>query len=477
MYCDKCGTKNKKNSKFCESCGNKLKLNNKNTNFVDNFKMIPKNKKIGMGIAIIIIILAIGILSILLNNPLKIVEDKLGEYYENYSENSKNELVDIGIILKNNKNDKKLLENIKNNTHKEIKKWTKNFNTDYKNQNKLNEAYTKLVNALEDIYDYFDGLEYMLDYDLYTELLKEAKELYNSKKYYLTGKEYEKKSDEYYAYYNYQKVIEGDSYYNKAQEYVNNYLKDKLKNYKEKADEYIKDIDKLTTDAALEAYISHLDYIIYNSITDNADLSVTDDYKRMYENAINKVMYYTKKLVDELEEKNEFDEAISAVKKSLDCLPEDIDDYKELEKLKKELENKLPDSLISKDKEYFTGGIKEINYKKEINDVEYDGTLGFVSEGDTVGVTYKLNKDYKKFKTSIVLSKDWDTNISGYFVIKGDNKELYKSPNISLNSSFERNIELDVLGIDDLKIEFITISESNELPYFYIYLVEPYLYK
>ena len=197
----------------------------------------------------------------------------------------------------------------------------------------------------------------------------------------------------------------------------------------------------------------------------------------MYENAINKVMYYTKKLVDELEEKNEFDEAISAVKKSLDCLPEDIDDYKELEKLKKELEKKLPDSLISKDKEYFTGGIKEINYKKEINDVEYDGTLGIVSEGDTVGVTYKLNKDYKKFKTSIVLSKDWDTNISGYFVIKGDNKELYKSPNISLNSSFERNIELDVLGIDDLKIEFITISESNELPYFYIYLVEPYLYK
>jgi len=477
MYCDKCGTENKKGSKFCESCGNKLNVNKKTNDFLNNFKVIPKNKKIGMVIALIIIVLAIGILSILLNNPLKIVEDKLGAYYENYSENSKNDLIDIGKILKNNKNDHKLLENIKNNTHKEVRKWTKNFNTDYKNQQSLSESYTKLVNALEDIYDYFDGLEYMLDYDLYTELLSEAKDLYNSKKYYLTGKEYEKKSDKYYAYYNYQKVIENDSYYKKAQEYVNNYLKDKIKNFKSKADEYINNIDNLTTDKTLEAYISHLDYIIYNKITDNADLSVTDDYKRMYENAINKIVFYTKKLVNELEETNKFDEAISIVKKSLEYLTKDSDNYKELEELKKQLENKLPENLISKYKEYYTGGLKEINYKKEINDVEYDGALGFVSEGDTVGVTYKINKEYKTFKTSIILSNDWDNYISGYFVIKGDNKELYKSPNISINSDFEKNIELDVTSIDDLKIEFITTNESNNLPYFYIYLVEPYLYK
>ena len=102
----------------------------------------------------------------------------------------------MGKVLKSNKNNEKVLNSIKETTHKIMEKWVKNFNTEYKDKEELLEAYNKVSNALKDIYEFYNGLEYMLDKDLYNSYNNELKELNSSKHHYLTGKEYENKKDE-----------------------------------------------------------------------------------------------------------------------------------------------------------------------------------------------------------------------------------------------------------------------------------------
>ena len=141
MHCEKCGTKNEKDSKFCYKCGHKLETSNK---VLSKFKNIPKQKKIIMVLVLIVVIISLIVLGILLNNPVKKVEDSLEHYYNNYQENDIKELITIGKILKNNKNDEKTLNNIKEATSKYLNNWVKNFNTEYSNRENLDNAYDKL---------------------------------------------------------------------------------------------------------------------------------------------------------------------------------------------------------------------------------------------------------------------------------------------------------------------------------------------
>ena len=483
MFCEKCGTKNEVGAKFCEKCGYKIESVNeeKRIKVINEIKgkydKIPKKTKIITGTVILVIIAAIITLCILLNNPVKKVEDSLESYYANYSDNSNEELVEIGKVLKNNKEKEKVLNNIKETTHRAMEKWVKNFNTDYKNTEELDKSYKKVSGALKDIYDYFNGLEYMLDYELYNEYYENLRTLYYSKQSYLNAKKYESEDNDYYAYYYYQKVAEEDNYYKKAQEYITTYVKDELEAFKGKIEDFIKLDEKATDKEILDAYISQIKYLNSNKTSNNIDLSSTDYYKKIYEEASKNIVKYTKKVVEEYAKDLEYNEAIKIIEKSMDELEKDSDYYKELSELQKEYKNKLPDSLLSKYLVSSTWGSGASNYTKEINDEEYDSNISFQFEGETQSRVYRLNGEYKKLKTTIIRGSDWDKDFTGYFVISGDDKELYKSEAITKNSELIADIDINVTGVDDLKIEFVTKSKPDGWDNFYIYLVEPYLYK
>lgn len=489
MFCEKCGAKNNKDSKFCGSCGHKIsneeikdKKINKNKEVIkeqtNKIKELPKKNKIIMGVVLIITIIAIIVLSILLNNPVKKIEDSLESYYKNYQPNNSKELVEMGKILKSNKENEKVLKNIKETTHKIMEKWVKNFNTDYKDKEELLESYNKVSGALKDIYNYYNGLEYMLDRELYNNYNKELQELNSSKHHYLTAKEYQnKENEEYNVYYHYQKVIESDSYYKEASEYVNNYVKDEIKALKEKAESYITINDNSTNLEIYNCYVEELKYLKDNKTSNNIDLSSTEEYKNIYTSVSNKIVEYTKKIAEEHEKNADIDSAIKIIDDSLKLINSNTDEYKELEDLKKQYEDKKPEKLTSKYRVSKSPSVSPSLWGKEIDGIDYEYYISFAFTGKTGDITYRLNKEYSKFKTKIVRGSDWDKEFNGYFVISGDGKELYKSCIITKDSELNADIDIDVSGIDDLKIEFITESKASGWNSFYIYLVEPYLYK
>lgn len=485
MFCEKCGTKNKPGAKFCENCGAEMttetkkkkekKSGKKENQLVSKMKGLSKKNKIIMGVVLLIVIVAIVVLCILLNNPIKKVEDYIDSYYSNY-DGTNTELVEIGKILKNYKNDDNTLNKIKDTVHNAIDKWNKNFNTEYKSEDELDTAYDKVKNAMKDIYNYYDGLEYMLDYDLYQEYIEKLEDLYDSKYYYLKGYKNEKDNNEYYAYYYYQKVIQDDVYYAKAQEFINNYVKDEMTSYKSKVDAMITTNESATNEDILEDYLDQLDYLKRNKTVNNIDLSSTTDYQNLVNNAVNKINEYTKKVIADLETDTKYNDIVELIEEVLEYLDSDSDVYKELNTLKTTYEDKLPSRLINQYRVSYSGA-RYSEYTKTIDGKDYDFYVSFSFEGENQNIVYRLNNEYKTLKTTIVRGPDWDKTFTGYFVITGDGKELYKSDAITKSSELKADIEIDVTGVDDLKIEFVTTSKATGWDNFYIYLVEPYLYK
>ncbi len=483
MFCEKCGTKNLKNAKFCEKCGHKIiKDNKKETNeslekIKNKIESLSKKTKIIMSMVIFIVIISIVVLGILLSNPVKKVNDYLTQYYTKYENERIEELQEIGKILKNNKSQEKVLNNIKNDVHNITKGWVKNFNKEYKNINDLDENYNKISNILKTIYNYYDGLEYMLNYELYNEYIAEIKTLYSSKRAYLEATEYENKKDGYNAYYYYQKVDQKDCYYKDAQEYINNYVKEEVANIKKEAEALITTNEKSSNEEIINCYINQIKYLNEHRIVNNIKISDTEDYKNLYQEATKNLLEYTTKQVEILNKDEDYNASVKLIDSILNNLKSGTEEYTELNKLKDTCKNMLPDSLLSKYTVSHTLGSSYSNYKKTINDKEYDSYISYRFRGETERRVYRLNNEYKKFKTTIIRGEDWDKSFSGYFVISGDDKELYKSKEITKSSELDAKIEIDVTGIDDLKIEFVTNSKPEGWDSFYIYLVEPYLYK
>ncbi len=493
MFCEKCGAKNNKDAKFCGSCGHKINSNEdkekRNTKKIpdpekvvqetkEKIVTLSKKNKIIMGTVLIITVIAIIILSILLNNPVKKIEDGLESYYKNYQNNHNQELVEMGKVLKSNKENTKVLTKIKETTHKIMEKWVKNFNTEYQDKEELLESYNKVSGALKDIYNYYNGLEYMLDKELYNSYYEELKSLHSSKHSYLTAKEYENKNnEEYNIYYYYQKVIENDCYYKEAAKYVSEYVKDEIAKLKEKAEEFIKINDNSTNIEIYNCYIEELKYLEDNKTSNNIDLSSTEEYKKMYENVINKIVEYTKKIAEEYEKNNKLDDALKIIDDSLKLIKKYSNQSKELEELKKSYEDKKPVKLTSMHRVSKSSSVNTSLWKKEINNIEYEYYISFAFVGKIGDITYNLNKEYKRLKMNIIRDQDWKQELNGYFIITGDGKEIYKSEIITNTSEFNSEIDIDVNNINELKIEFITESKAEGWNNFYIYLVEPYLYK
>lgn len=485
MFCGKCGTKNESGAKFCEKCGNKLeeqepkknpKKENKTIKEVkDKVKKVPKKLKIGIGIAIALIIATVIVLAILLNDPIKKVEDYLTSYYNNYTEDYGNEeLVKIGDILKNNKDDEDKLSSISKQIKNTINNWVKNFNKSYQDEEELTEEYQKIKGILDEIYGYFNGLEYVLTYEDYYSYYEELYDLYNSKANYFNAVETDDDSEKY-NYFN--RVIESDSYYEEAQEFVNNYLKDELEELSSKAEELTNLGEDATTEEILNAYLAQIEYLEENKYQNGIDLSTTEGYQTLYDNAVAKIVEYTKKYAEELDTNLETNNVMDMIDTSMDALEYNSDEYKELEELKDSYENKLPDSLVSKYLVSGSSGTNDSSYRITINDQEYDSYVSFSFKGETVSRVYRLNNEYKTFKATIVRGPDWDSDFTGEIVIYGDDKELYRSGEITKTGELKSEINIDVTDVDDLKIEFVTSSEPDGWSNFYIYLVEPYLYK
>ena len=485
MFCSKCGTKNESGAKFCEKCGSKLediikpnypkKENKKINNMKVKAKELPKKAKIGIITAIVVVIAAIIALVILLNNPVKKVENYLASYYNNYTENYGNEeLVKIGDILKANKDKKDTLESISSQINKTINNWVKNFNKSYKDEEELNKEYQKVSGILDEIENYFNGLEYVLTYEDYYNYYKEIHDLNTSKENYFKAVE---ASDDYDKYNYYKEVIESDTYYEEAEKFLNDYLKDEISDLQTKVKELTNFNEDTKTEEKLNAYIEVIEYLEENQYKNKIDLSTNKEYLALYQDATSKIVEYTKSYAEELNTNLKTNDIMDMIDNSLDVLDYDSDEYNELEELKDSYEEKLPDSLTSKYLVSSSSGTNDSSYRITINDQEYDSYVSFSFKGETVSRVYRLNNEYKTFKATIVRGPDWDSDFSGEIVIYGDDKELYRSKEITKTGELNSEISIDVTDIDDLKIEFVTESEPDGWANFYIYLVEPYLYK
>lgn len=478
MYCEKCGTKNEINDKYCCNCGHKLESSPAKTKektlskLKENISSMSKKNKIVMSSVLVITLISIIILSLLLNNPVKKVEDSLEKYYR--TNKSTKELVYIGKILKENKEKEKVLNSIKNTVQNITNNWIKNFNKEYKDTESLTSSYEEIKKKVKDIYDYFNGLEYMLDKELYNSYMDELKSLYYSKLAYFEGTKNESEKKDYYAYYYYQKVEKEDCYYKTAQKFINNYLEDELKNLTEEANKIITTNNDSSNEEVLKVYLEQLKYLNSHKSSNNVDLSETAKYQELYNNALNKIIETSKKIIKEYEDNSKYQEAIDFINDTIKSIETIVSEesYQPLLDLKNKLIDLLPKSLLETERTSYIG-VTSSNYSKTINGQEYKNNLSINFNEEKSIVVYNLNKNYNTFKSSIIL-EDIKNNI-GTLIISGDNKELYK---IAISSSTEIKTELniDVKNIKEFKIEFIK-DQQNSSNNSNIYLVEPYLYK
>lgn len=481
MYCDACGAKNTPKSNYCEKCGKRIKPEKQETKkeippIINRLKELPKKTKIIMLSVFVLLIIAIISLCVLLNNPIKKIEDSLNNYYNNTSIRQK-ELENIGKILKSNKKDEKVLNKIKNTSEKITRNWVKNFNTEYKDKESLKDNYNKIDSSLAELYNYFKNstaIEYIIRNELYDKYQEELNSLYSSKKNYLEGKENENNNDKYYAYYYYDKVIESDCYYKYASKYINEYVSGEIDKLKTNIEENVPIKDDGDTESILNNYKERIEYLEKNKKVNKIDLSSSKDYKKIYEENAKKVVEYTKILVED--KKDDIPSVIEIIKSSLNILDKNTNEYKELEELKKSYEDKMPSRLIDENR-VSNSGSGFTAWKRTINGVDYDHNLHFSFEGKTEYVVYKLDKKYTRLTTKIVRGESWEDSFSGYIAILDGDKELYRSSEITKNSELNDIIDIDVSNVENLKIEFITSSKSSSWSTNYIYLVEPYLYK
>lgn len=155
--------------------------------------------------------------------------------------------------------------------------------------------------------------------------------LYTSKENYFKAQEANNDADKY-SYYNL--VIEDDSYYKEAKEFVSNYLKDEIEELESKIKELTNFKEDTKTEEKLNAYIEVVEYLKNNKNKDSIDLSTTEEYITLYEDATNKVVEYTKSLAEELDKNLKTNEVMEMINKSMKVLDRDSDTYKELEELK-----------------------------------------------------------------------------------------------------------------------------------------------
>lgn len=220
-----------------------------------------------------------------------------------------------------------------------------------------------------------------------------------------------------------------------------------------------------------------LDYLKDNKYFNNLDLSDSEEFKKLYQEYVSKMIDSLKKYTESLVKEGKIKEAIEVIDSAVSRLDSDSPEYQELNKLKKDYESSLPINILNMYKVSTKGTIESSKYITTINDKEYDSYISYCFSGENAEVTYRTNKEYKKFMGQIVIGQDWDKDFKVTVKIYGDDKEIYNL-NITKDSKINDKFDLDISNINDIRIEFISESgNSSNNNSRYLYIVEPYLYK
>ena len=478
MFCEKCGAKNEKGANFCEKCGNKMvdtsplkKINNENS-IINKFKKLSKKTKIIIGVVTFVVLVALGILYFYFNTPTRVVERNLKQYFET---SEKSNLSKVRQVFKNNKNNESLVDELKETTKNVFNSWIDEFNKSYEDEDKLEKSYNKYKSLFTEIYEYFSDSDYMMSSSFYLDYLDKIYDLYDSKANFIRGSKYKSEGDDYNTYYYFKNVIESDCNYNDVKDFISEYLKDEIDKLKNNADDKIKNLkDDSSLDDIVSAYINRLKYLYNNSSSSRVDLSSSQDYKDLFKNTTDKIIESINKMTDS--EDVDYGTVLKYLEESLKYVKKDSEEYKNIKDLYNKYEDKKPALLVSQkvvDYDYSTYGY---NYSKTINNKEYTSYLSFLVNGKTLSRTYDLDKKYKTLKGKILTDGSWSKDFEGEIKIYGDDKEIYSSKTIKYDTK-DINIKVDVSEVKNLKIEFNTKSSESSFTSYYIYLVEPYLYK
>lgn len=483
---------------------------------------VKPKKKMATGLKVLIFIILIALIAggialyIILNNPVKKMTGYLENYYSDYSsdpDDNEKTLKGIKKVLKSNRKKDDVIDEIKENAEDTFYEWVNDFNTKYDSEKKLDKAYEKVTSALSSLYAYDDSIgEYLLEEDLYFELSHKLADLKESKGNFLNA---QSASDKSSAYDYYGKVIEDDVYYEEAQKAMSDYLESSLEDYLNEVKEKV-DLTGSEEDV-LKDYIDQINYLNNNTMVGGIDVSSTQEYKDLFKEAEDKILELTKKGIETREKENNYDGALDYVKSTINSLNSSLDIYDDVKKLivdiakdavtymTNNLEYDDAEDFAKKARQSFSSSTSEYDelsklidsvksgtpddltdqYKVESkwassdyyrDDGDYKDAVSFRFEGETAYITYRLNNKYTRLKTKLVVGENWPSDFSGVLVISANGNELYRSDTITKTSTFDGNIDIDVTSVDDITFQFITTNDEG-YDYFYLYLVEPYLYK
>ncbi len=87
----------------------------------------------------------------------------------------------------------------------------------------------------------------------------------------------------------------------------------------------------------------------------------------------------------------------------------------------------------------------------------------FVAYGTSTDVSYYLNGNYNKFEATLFCYSDSNSYINAKLIIYGDEKILYQKLSIKDNATKPTNIEIDVTGVSELRIEFRKQDNGNAI--------------
>lgn len=512
MFCEKCGTKNKPESKFCEKCGQKLTIPKK-SNYFKNLSL--KNKVLYTSLTFIIVII-LSASYIYLNNPDRLINKYLDNYYE--TKELKN-LSKLENLLNKELHNSKYPEYTEKVSRK-MEEWINLFNREYQNLTALETNYLSTTKEpIETIYENFNHNEIVITSSKYHELLTELTNLYNSKTNYLNGL-LSLESDKSKTYSLYQKVIEEDCYYTYSKKFINEFLKESTSKLTEELETLITTTNESEPKEIINNYIKVLEFLNNNKEYEEVDISHTDVYIDAYNNAQNNIISNLQKLneidndetISKEESLNKYLDLVTYNNEILSNNSLGLNEKEEIKKIKDETNNKILEytklvcdeklkyydyenavNTINKTKKYLTDkDLENLNiYEKEVEkkkplplastptiDNTYSATakstsckidgetfkncLNFGLNGENQYLTFNLEKKYTRLKGEILKPSYLKNGINGKIIIYADNKEIYRSP--SIHNKIENNvaIDLDVTSVNELKIVLDSKTNSRD---------------
>lgn len=534
MKCKKCGSINKESQKFCTECGTKLTKENveiiskseearatvknigkkmKNHKLVvqltNKWKSLSKQMKIIITISSIALIVILLTLGIIVNNPINKYTSYIDKYYS--SEDIYEYLNKMSDIILDNENKPKVYDELKTITKEKIEVWITEFNQEKYDLDLLE----KRFNHTKDSISAF-GSDYIISdlvgYQVISNNLEELDQLYESKKNYLKGMKCEDSKDKY-AYLS--KVIEKDTYYQEAQDFINNYLKELTDNMSKEVEELkVSSEDK---EVLRKSYEDILEYLNNNAFVNTIDLSKTTVYKDLLDETIASIAQLNleeakTKIIEVSNAKDKYDsyknayqylkdnsyvkehnitsEEIEAFKLETQdiiyqSVTEIIDGYKqnyqyeelrtlisealnyvendknkELQDLSAEYKEKGPFNLVNLDLLDESYHYSLTKYTTTIGDVKYQNSINLGIVEKPQYVEFNLKKEYNYLKAVIAIPSGWKIDTNTKIIIYGDGKELFNSGKITATNEYKANIEIDVTDITRLKIE--STGSSNK---------------